>query len=169
MLRWPAAAIAAVLLAGCASDEAPSARTDGDAAATATQTATAPARTPTTGQTSTSADGPSRAGRPGRLAVDSVRECLSQHGYRGTRALRAPGTRGAPNSEILVAAAGGTALIAFYDTLANARRYEARLRKTAGRLKGARVERQGTVTIAWIELTDATARTRIRDCVRQES
>lgn len=175
MTRKIAAAIAAALLgmplAGCGGDDEPDGQTTGAATATATQTTTTPGatQTGTTGRTSTSTTGPSRpAGRepPG---VAAVRACLARQGYRATGGVRAPGTPNAPSYEILVAGPRGSAFVAFSDTVAGARRYAARLRRNAGRFKDAEVERQGTITTVWVELTDAMARVRIRDCVRQES
>lgn len=171
MLRWLAAAIGAVLLTGCGADEERGDRTTGDASPTATQTAPGPAITQSTtpGRTSPGAREPARGDRPEQRAVEAVRRCLAQHGYRATGGVRRPGTPNAPSYEILVAGPRGSAFIAFYDSVARAKRYEARLRRNARRFKGASVERQGTITTVWVELTDTTARARIRDCVRQET
>lgn len=165
-----AAAIAVVLLAGCGGDAEERARTSGQTAApTQTTPLTGTTKTGTTEQTSPGASAPSRGGRSEQPAVRAVRDCLSQHGYRATGTVRPPGSPDAPSQEILVAAARGSAIIAFYDAVTPARRYEARLRQNASRIKGARVERQGTIITVWVDLTDTTARSRIRDCVRQEA
>jgi hypothetical protein len=154
-------AVACVWLAGCGGDAEPDGPTTGGA--TAAPTATVPgAAAPTT-------TGPSRAASPEVRAAAAVRECLAQHGYRATGGVRAPGTRGAPRYEILVAGPRGSAFIAFYGTLASARRYEAKVRNNASRVAGASVEREGTITTVYVDLTDATARERIQDCVRQEA
>lgn len=165
-----AAAIGVLLLAGCGGGEEERARTSGQTAgATQTTSLTGTTKTGTTEQTSPGATAPSSGGRPEQPAVKALRDCLSQHGYRATGSVRPPGSPDAPNQEILVAAAGGSAIIAFYDAVAPARRYEARLRRNAGRMKGARVERQGTIITLSVGLTDPTVRSRIRDCVQQEA
>lgn len=172
MLRWLTAAIAAMLLTGCGADDEPGDRTTGDASPTATQTAPAPGTTQTSttsGRTSPGAREPARGDRPEQRAVEAVRRCLAQHGYRATGGVRRPGTPNAPSYEILVAGPRGSAFIAFYDSVARAKRYAGRLRRNARRFKGASVERQGTITTVWVKLTDTTARARIRDCVRQET
>jgi len=156
--RLAAAALACVWLAGCGGDDEPDRPTTGGA------TATAPGPAATTATT-----GPSRAATPEARATDAVRECLAQYGYRATGGVRAPGTPGAPRFEILVAGPRGSAFVAFHGTLASARRYEARVRNNAERFKGASVVREGTITTVYIDLTDAAARERIQDCVRQES
>lgn len=175
MTRRLAAALAAALLgvplAGCGGDDEPGTETSGAATATATQTTTTPGATATstTGRTSTSAGDPPRASGPEQQAVAAVRACLARQGYRATGGVRPPGTPNAPSYEILVAGPRGSAFVAFSDSLADARRYAARLRRNAGRFKGAEVERQGAITTVWVDLTDTTARIRIRDCVRQEA
>ena len=177
-MRWLAAAIAAVLLAGCGGDDEAGNGAAGDAMTTATetiapgatQTTTVPGtmQTSTTRGTTTSGTDPSRS-RPQPGTVGAVRECLARHGYRATGGVRPPGTPNAPSFEILVAGPRGSAFIAFHRTLAQARRYEARIRRNARGAKDADVERQGTITTLWVELSDTTARIRIRDCVRQEA
>ena len=147
-----AAASVCLLLAGCGGDDEPD-RSAATTTAPAPQTASVPATATT----------------PEQQAADAVRECLAQAGYRATGGMRPQGTPGAPDYEILVAGPRGSAFIAFYDSLARAKRYEARVRNNAGRFDGASVERHGTVTTVWVELTDRTARRRIQDCVRQES
>lgn len=173
MTRRVAAALAAALLgvplAGCGGDDEPDTQTSGAATATATTTTPAATQTSTTGRTSTSAGDPPRAAGPEQQVVAAVRACLARQGYTATGGVRPPGTPDAPSYEILVAGPRGSAFIAFSETLADARRYAARLRRNADRFKGAEVERQGTITTAWVELTDTAARIRIRDCVRQEA
>lgn len=165
--RLAAAALACVGLAGCGGDDEPDRPpAGGAAAATATQTATATAPAPATVTTTTA---PSLPATPEQRTADAVRECLAQQGYRATGGVRPPGTPGAPKYEILVAGPRGSAFVAFHGSLAEARRYEARIRRNAGRVKGASVEREGAITTVYVDLTDATARERIQDCVRQQS
>lgn len=165
-----ATAIAVLLLAGCGGDEEERARTSGQTpGATQTTPLTGTTKTGTTEQTAPGATAPPRGGRPEPPAVRALRDCLSQHGYRATGSIRPPGSPDAPGQEILVTAAGGSAIIAFYDAVAPARRYQARLRRNARGIKGASVERQGTIITVWVGLTDMTVRSRIRDCVRQEA
>ena len=155
--RLATAAAACLLLAGCGGDDEP----DRSAAGAATATATTP---PTTTVPATPT-----ATTPEEQAADAVRECLAQAGYRATGGVRKQGTPGAPEYEILVAGPRGSAFIAFYGSLARAKRYEAKVRNNAGRVDGASVERHGTVTTVYVDLTDRTARRRIQDCVRQDS
>jgi uncharacterized lipoprotein len=161
--RLAAAAIACVWLAGCGGDDEPDRQTTGGATAAPTATATLP------GTATTTTTVPSPAANPEAQAATAVRECLAQYGYRATGGVRPPGTRGAPRYEILVAGPRGSAFIAFYGSLASAKRYEAKVRNNAGKVSGASVEREGTVTTVYVDLTDATARERIQHCVRQES
>ena len=160
--RLAAAALACAWLAGCGGDDGPDGSTTGGA--TAAPTATAPGTAATTTTT-----GPSRAASPEERAAEAVRECLAQQGYRATGGVRPPGTPGAPKYEILVAGPRGSAFIAFYGSLASAKRYETRVRNNAERFTGATVEREGTITTVYVDLTDATARERIQDCVREQS
>jgi hypothetical protein len=167
-VRRPAAtAFAACCLAlgACGGDDEPSDRATGTptTTATATATATAPATSPAPPTGSTLPTAP--AGGP----VDAVRECLANHGYRATGGVRPSGTPNAPEYEILVAGPRGSAFIAFYGSLAGAKRFETRVRRNAERFDGASVERQGAIATVWVELADPAARERIRDCVRQVS
>ena len=166
--RLAATALVCVWLAGCGGDDEADRPPDGGAAATATQTApaTAPVPAPATTPTTTA---PPRPASPEQRTADAVRECLAQQGYRATGGVRPPGTPGAPKYEILVAGPRGSAFIAFHGSLASANRYAARVRRNAGRVKGASVEREGAITTVYVDLTDATARERIQDCVRQQS
>jgi hypothetical protein len=161
----PMAAVAAVCLwlAGCGGDDEPKSTTAGGTTApTATTTVPGtPAPTTTTG--------PARPATPEEQSAEAVRECLAQQGYRATGGVRPPGTPGAPQYEILVAGPRGSAFIAFHGSLAGAKRYEARVRRNAGRFQGASVERRGAITTVWVDLTDPTARERIQDCVRRQS
>ena len=161
--RVAAAAVACVWLAGCGGDGEPDRATSGGTTSAPTATAPGPAATTTT------TTAPSRPRSREEQAATAVRECLAQQGYRATGGVRPPGTPGAPKYEILVAGPRGSAFIAFYGSLAGARRYAARVRDNAERFKGASVEREGTITTVYVDLTDATARERIQDCVRQES
>ena len=169
------AALCCVSVAGCGGDDEPDAPAAGGATATATAPATLPdappgtADTTTPGQTVPGAGGASPGASAQKRTADAVRECLAKQGYRATGGVRPPGTPNAPQYEILVAGPRGSAFIAFHRSLAGARRYEARVRRNAGRVKGATVERQGTITTVWVDLTDKPARERIRDCVRQQS
>ena len=161
--RLAAAAAVCACLAGCGGDDEPDGASTG-AAAAPTATATAPASAATT-----TTPGPSRAGTPEEQAAVTMRECLAKQGYRATGGVRPPGTPGAARYEILVAGARGSAFIAFSGSIEGAKRYEARVRRNAGRVKGADVEREGTITTVWVDLTDPAARERIQDCVRQQS
>jgi len=172
--RLAATAFAACLLAlsACGGDDEPSDRAGGTQ--TATATAAAPATSPDppagtqTGPTGpTSPGGGSAQGESG--PVDAVRECLARQGYRATGGVRPRGTPNAPEYEILVAGPRGSAFIAFYGSLAGAKRFETRVRRNAERFDGASVERQGAIATVWVELADPAARERIRDCVRQVS
>ncbi|MDP1847926.1 MAG: hypothetical protein Q8K79_09055 [Solirubrobacteraceae bacterium] len=161
---------ACLLLTACGGDDEPPDRGSGTAATTATAPATAPdpaAGTQTGPASPTSPGGGPAQGRSG--PVDEVRECLARHGYRATGGVRPPGTPDAPEYEILVAGPRGSAFIAFYGSLAAAKRFETRVRRNAERFDGASVERQGAIATVWVELADPAARERIRDCVRQVS
>lgn len=160
--RLAATALVCLWLAGCGGDDEPDGATSGGASTAATPTAPTPAATtPTTG--------PSRTGSPEERSAEAVRECLAQQGYRATGGVRPPGTPGAPKYEILVAGPRGSAFVAFHGSLAEARRYEARVRRNAGRVKGASVQRKGAIITVWVDLTDPAARERIQDCLRQQS
>lgn len=166
--RWVvAAAVACVCLAGCGGDDEPADRTTGDSTATATATQTAPAPGSTSATTATTPTTPGAGPAPG--PADAVRECLAAQGYRATGGVRPSGTPDAPQYEILVAGPRGSAFIAFHRNLARARRYETRVRRNARRFDAAAVERQGTITTVWVELSNEAARERIRDCVREVS
>jgi len=155
------------VLAVCGGDDEPSDRASGTQTTKATATATAP-EAPS--GTRTGATGPTPPGAGQRqAAVDAVRECLADQGYRATGGVRPSGTPNAPQYEILVAGPRGSAFIAFHRNLARARRYETRVRRNARRFDAAAVERQGVITTVWVELSDQTARERIRDCVREVS
>lgn len=160
-------AVCLLLLTGCGGDDEPSDAASGTQTATATATATSP------DAASDSRTGPrAPAGGPAQRApgpVDAVRECLARQGYRATGGVRPPGTANAPEYEILVAGPRGSAFIAFYGSLAAAKRFEGRVRRNAERFDGASVERQGAIATVWVELGDPRARERIRDCVRQVS
>ena len=162
--RWLAAAAVCLWLAGCGGDDEPEGRTSAGPTTAPATTVTAPGTTATT-----TATGPSRAATPEQQAAAAVRECLAQQGYRATGGVRPPGTPGAPKYEILVAGPRGSAFVAFHGSLASAKRYAARVRRNAGRVKGASVEQEGMITTVYVDLTDATARERIQDCVRRQS
>ena len=161
-----------MLLTGCGGDAERSDRASGAETATATTAVPGTSPVPSTGTRTGSTGPPAPPGGPARGTegpVGAVRECLAQQGYRATGGVRRPGTPNAPEYEILVAGPRGSAFIAFYGSLAGARRFEARVRRNAERFDGASVERQGAITTIWVKLADPRARERIRDCVRQVS
>jgi len=188
-MRRPAATIVAlvmtVLAAGCGADE----EQDAGPRTGATQTVTAPGATQTVAipgatqipapadtQTSTAGQLPPaaaadlrRGGRAAQRAVPAVRDCLSRQGYRVTGGAARSGDADAPDYQILVSGQRGSAFVAFYDTLARARRFERKVRRNASKVKSASVDRHGTITVVWVSLTDRAARARIRDCIVQES
>jgi len=166
MRRLAIAAVLCLWLAGCGGDDEPAERTT---AAPTTATPSATQTAPPAAGTPPSTTGTTPGGGPAQGAVDAVRECLADQGYRATGGVRPSGTPNAPQYEILVAGARGSAFIAFHRNLARARRYEAQVRRNARRFDAAAVERQGTITTVWVELNDPAARERIRDCVREVS
>jgi hypothetical protein len=169
-VRRPAAtALAACCLAlgACGGDDESTDRASDTQTATATATAAAPATSPDPPAGTQTA--PPGSTPPTGGPVDAVRECLADHGYRATGGVRPRGTPNAPEYEILVAGPRGSAFIAFYGSLAGAKRFETRVRRNAERFDGASVERQGAIATVWVELADPAARERIRDCVRQVS
>ena len=116
----------------------------------------------------TDGDDAGGAGRRRRSARGGAwpRPATGQH----RRHAAAGHTPGAPDYEILVAGPRGSALHrVLQDTLARAKRLRGEGPQQRRPLDGASVERHGTVTTVWVELTDRTARRRIQDCVRQES
>lgn len=94
----------------------------------------------------------------------SAEECLSKAGLKVTGVARARGDRDAPDFELIVGSRFPWALIAFYDDLGRAARFEPEIRKRAPRFPGS-VVRRGKTTIIWTRKPSMRLRARVSRCV----